>query len=383
MSLKDPPSQYYDAITSDELFDSFMDVALSAEKEHAFTTTPPETEVYTTETSVATVVGNEAEVMMPLPLLLKKSGESIYETIAEDSRKELGNNSNNQTKPYTNSDSLNNSSGAALGYVVVANKHESDVPNNKTQEKTSNTIITVMASPIKKFPLPDYPGASGDASKGNVKNDLEQRSVTEPQPSVSDLYAVVDKSQKHRKDDTTTSETLELADSSANAIIGKQTQLNGNPEANALYAVVDKSLKNKENDKETSNDATLSSQVSREPNIGSNDDYESIVSVAKCLSHIEMKNDVNLSDYAIVEYETDKKQNIQPANTDYQCISDLKLEKNEENLSPEEVAFGLKRLQTEGQADIYNACLSTIERNARHEHLEKKKSFFNFGRTKR
>lgn len=333
MSLKNPPSPLYDAITSDELFDSFMDVALAAEKEDLCTVSNPETSVAVAE--------QQEEVLMPLPLLLKQ-GESLYETIAT-------------------AENSSNDEGTVLEYVVLS---KDKVDTETSEETCSNTIVTVTASPIKKSPLPDYPGAINDVkSKGNLE---DQTVVKNNQPDLNDLYAVVDKSQKNKKCIVTDVETIEITSNGGYAKIGKKTQSDSNEQNHDLYAVVDKTHKVDNGSKSNSD--------------SSNDDYESIISVSKSLHDITSKN--KEGDYAVVDYVIDEKNNSEIVNLDYQSVSDLKLEKRI-NLRPEDIAFGLRRFQTEGQADLYKSCLNTIERGAQLTSVEKKKSFFNFGRTKR
>ena len=98
MSSSPTPSMLYDDyISTEELFQSFMDVALIAEQElktnHASTnnsfiiptnkTEEVDKKAIFSQNEKNSSLNNNAAVLMPLPLLLRKTSEPIYECVPD------------------------------------------------------------------------------------------------------------------------------------------------------------------------------------------------------------------------------------------------------------------------------------------------------------
>ena len=98
MSSSPTPSMLYDDyISTEELFQSFMDVALIAEQElktnHASTnnsliiptndTEEVDKKAIFSQNEKNSSLNNNAAVLMPLPLLLRKKSEPIYECVPD------------------------------------------------------------------------------------------------------------------------------------------------------------------------------------------------------------------------------------------------------------------------------------------------------------
>eukprot|EP00111_Clytia_hemisphaerica_P003390 TCONS_00009681-protein len=449
-----------DYITTEELFQSFMDVALIAEQEinnpengeiiqtnneitqtnnikrsvknhtYAEISFPPKTDTKPSETH------NNNEVLMPLPLMVKTS-DPIYECVAEQPQ-------------------------------LLATP---DYPQFSDTNKDDGTIVTVSASPTKKtsLPTPDYPGADdNDIVTTPIHNDYESV-IQPPIRLVTDIYAKVDKHKTtevhndisvspnllHRQSGS--NESIEIihrpaSRSSSNSSLvphsppsrtssissqvghlpasrttssgsqighlpasrtsssNSQTQYLPGSRTNSSASQIGHlpaSRTNSSNGSINHNPASRTSSTTskvhiparRENSFGDaqplskGDTYETIISISSSpptpVTEIETKFSP-LSEYAIIHTKGEEEEQ-EPDTCTYESVDDLKLDLRKQGLdiptpsdgelSPEVIAFGFRsqRLHTEGQAQLYQSCLNTIDRSARNSD-KKKHHFFGFGK---
>ena len=222
MSSSPTPSILYDDyISTEELFQSFMDVALIAEQElktnHASTnsssiiptnkTEEVDKKAIFSQNEKNSSLNNNAAVLMPLPLLLRKTSEPIYECVPDQQ-------SPHQQKPQ--SLPQEQQQPQPVQKLTNGTNHHTAVSRKVSDTNSENgTIVTVSASPTKKIsnvslPTPDYPGANGftdeqqnsDGVATTTRNNSEsaydtvasiQQQVPEDVKIVTDVYAVVNK----------------------------------------------------------------------------------------------------------------------------------------------------------------------------------------------
>jgi len=384
-----------DYISTEELFQSFMDVALIAEQEinvlgggqehteheknaknihnvnseisyptkdeqleerrlnHGYT----EIAYPLKENSLNGSTSNNNEVTMPLPLMLKRTADPIYESVSGQ-----------------NNTSFTSSNGSA---------------ESASDNTSGGVIVTVASSPTRNYsyPVPDYPADAIVVNEAECKGSVEKQysndrnsgydvviDNTAASRPVSDIYAVVDM-QKKKKDRQEQQQ---------------QQQPPSDVDDSCQYAKVDKSRTN------TNKHIDVSPVVSLDENkaqIRHSDTYETIVSITPS-AHVTTDKEpktLPLSEYAIIDSQENQHAPLKASNSDYESVSELKLDLIEQGftaqphdgeLSPEIIAFGFhsQRLHTENQAKLYETCLSTIDRGARNS--EKKRHFFGFGKSK-
>ena len=404
MSSSPTPSMSCDDyISTEELFQSFMDVAFIAEQElknnRANSTISNSSNSEGKNNAILsakeTTNLNNNKMLMPLPLLLKTTSEPIYECVPDQQQPPP----RQQLQQQPNVTNMNN-------VVEQTNDHSPVSRKVSNTNSADGTIVTVLASPTKRLgdlPTPDYPGANDFIERGVVtpndetttNNDYD--SLIQCQTKVvTDVYAVVDKTNRSKQNENNLQQQQQQQ-----LTTSEDRQEEG--EKQAKVPVDDKCV----------------------PFISTkNDTYETIVIApsAPVSDEIETKVLSLYSDYAIIESPQPQPppRNCVPSNknktrdhrecytaaepaddtnssynssSNYESVEDLKLDlsnqrllaasaPSDSELSPEIIAFGFhfKRLQSESQQQLMDNCLSTIDRSARNS--DKKKHFFGFGKHK-
>ena len=430
-----PLSPSYDETTADELFDSLMSVALSAERQQNIVGD-------VVNGGNVSVRGNDVD--MPLPLLLK-SANPIYEVVDNNVVIDKPVRDTSQQHSSTSSKSMNSNTNTRNS--IHKNNTESDVTIAKQNEKVtrhhsagrpnkrnSNTIVTVSPT-VKTFPQhtnsPEFTTAKVGVKRYELDDNLkpfdtdlkpsstliesyQQHHLQKPQsPSsteVNDLYAAVDFNQK-RLDREAAAKHASLEDitkaidsaeenqgyfskDDTSSLDQQHAAIRHYSKDGSDYAIIDKHLKTK------NNPSTAISKLQKTSAIDK--DYEDITALTSTvfkssngnISNIQRTSSDTLDD-EVDSYESvshARKNNtlgvMKTSNSDYEDLNDILIcDKRKvtkvNNLSPEVVAFGMKRLHTEGQSKLYQSCLNSIERGARWGSMEKKKTFFHFGKSKR
>ena len=267
-----------DYISTEELFQSFMEVAFIAEQElknNRVNSTSSSTEIkdapiQNTDTkhilSVSAPfkdekINNNNAVLMPLPLMLKKSSDPIYECIADDFKQQ--HQQRHHQHNHTNIPAPSNTS--MLNEQVKPSTSPPHHYHKPTLHRTvsdtnsdSGTIVTVSASPNKNVsttstinhPTPDYPGAVEVFTKeptqnsnntgnpatvpGETNSDYDSIIQYRCEP-IHDIYAVVNKKknmsaqnnlQKQQDPSTLSPEELLLSPTHENSINSTSDETN-------------------------------------------------------------------------------------------------------------------------------------------------------------